>query len=226
MSDVNKTDTKIKKDAANAEPGERTATVDTSKITNPTHRAIEEIARFVDDLDHMRSTLVAKDVPFQTVNMLVEMTLQNRRPEREKIIDPLLSPMAEKPVAGDLTRSILEEHLESMASVERDLSQSRYLAREEGLDIHLVNFLAQIVRQNRGDGGQKAVNTFVAYAIACKIPLTDAQEMSQELVSKSTSVLPEIPRKEKVGASFNMRSLLQDVALGLLIGLGVMWLVV
>ena len=99
---------------------------------------------------------------------------------------------------GSLERSTLENHISTIVNLERDLTHARSVAREEGLDAQALANLAQMVQQNPGDGGAKAVNTFLGYALAYGVRTDQLKDIVGELTQRPASVLPQIPRKADI----------------------------
>ena len=72
-----------------------------------------------------------------------------------------------------------------------------------------------IIRQNPGDGGEKVINTFLAYALACDIPLTQMKTIFDAANEEPKSVLPDIAREEETDiAATARRRLYIDIAIG------------
>ncbi len=111
----------------------------------------------------------------------------------------------------------------TIVNLERDLTHARSVAREEGLDAQALSNLAQMVQQNPGDGGAKAVNTFLGYALAYGVRTDQLKDIVGELTQRPASVLPQIPRKADVAVIMTKKKVIQDVLTGLGIGLVVIW---
>ena len=75
--------------------------------------------------------------------------------------------------------------------------------------------LVQLVRQNPGDGGTKALNTFLGYARACNIDLSGIDEITQKYTQEAGSVLPDIQRTKTDKSRLLRQILVRDIFIGL-----------
>ena len=171
----------------------------------------------------MREVLRAHGVPIRTTRMIVEFGVQNKPDKQAMAIDSAMEQAEKSFGEGCLGRTELENHIATIVNLERDLTHARSVAREEGLDAQALSNLAQIVQQNPGDGGAKAVNTFLGYALAYGIRTDQLKDIVGELTQRPASVLPQIPRKADVAVVMTRKKVIQDVLTGLGIGLVVIW---
>ena len=109
-------------------------------------------------------------------------------------------------------------------NLERDLTHARNLAREEGLDAQALSMLTQMVQQHPGDGGAKAVNTFLGYALAYGVKTDQLSEIAGNLIQRPASVLPQIPRKADTASARPVKKTFQDALVGLVIGVIVIYM--
>lgn len=192
---------------------------------NPVRQSVEEICKLLGDSHEIRQEVMARGVQFNTLNVLIDYGTQNKDEEKADLIESTVS--AAKKEFGDagIGKEQLEKHLAALVTIERDIGHVRRLSQNQGMQMQALNFLTQMIRTNPGDGGEKAINSFVAYAIACDIKLDNFQEEVTKLVAGTGSVLPVIPRAEKSSAKFELKDLIRDVLLGLAVSVGILWLV-
>lgn len=214
-------------DRPSSDPGDAAPADLAPERPNRVSRTVEEIVRLLDEIDDAREELVARGVQYQTLNVLVEFGFHEREEGRETLVASALAAARETYGAGAIDREELERRLVALVSLERDVAHTRRLARQQGFDLQALNFLAQIVRKNPGDGGELAVNTFLGYALACGIPLERIADIAQRFGGKQGSVLPDIERRAAESADrWPVGELARDAALGLCLGLGILWLLV
>ena len=182
--------------------------------TNLVRRTVLEITALLDEAHHLREELVARGVQTQTINVLVEMGFHGRLDEREQLLGTAVAASEATYGTGAITREGLLTHLRQLDGLEKDLQHSRRLARQQGLDLQVLNFLTQIIRRHPGDGGRQAVNTFFGYALACGIELDGIAEVAQRFGDKPASVLPDIPRRGRVETRWSPAALARDAAIG------------
>lgn len=191
---------------------------------NPVRRVIEEFKDLIDEMDDLREVLRAHGVPLRTTRMVVEFGLQNKPDKQAMALDSAMEQAEKSFGEGCLSRKALENHISTIVTLERDLSQARAAAREEGLDAQALSVLTQMVQQNPGDGGAKAVNTFLGYALAYGVKTDQLAEIASDLTSRPTSVLPQIPRNNDRNTVKPQKKLIQDAFVGLLIGVVVIFM--
>ena len=191
---------------------------------NPVKRAIEDFKGIIDEMDDIRELLRAHGVPLRTTRMIVEFGIQKKPDKQADAIDSAMEQAVASFGEGGLQRSVLENHIDTIVTLEHDLIDARTLAKEEGLDAQALSILTQMVQQNPGDGGAKAVNTFLGYALAYGVNTDKLSEIAGDLVQRPTSVLPQIPRKADTASARPVRKTFQDVLVGLVIGVIVIYL--
>ena len=195
-----------------------------ASVDNPVKRAVEEFKGIIDEMDDLREVLRAHGVPLRTTRMIVEFGVQNKPDKQATAIDSAMEQVEESFGEGGLKRSVLENHVATIVNLERDLTHARSVAREEGLDAQALSILTQMVQQNPGDGGAKAVRTFLGYALAYGVKTDQLTEIAGNLMQRPASVLPQIPRKADAASVRPVKKALQDAVVGLVIGVIVIYL--
>ena len=193
---------------------------------NEVRQTVESICRIQADMHEIRENLVAYGVPFQTVNVLVEMGARDKLSEQEDLIEAALAGSASELGVGALSRDTLMQQLGLLINLENDTAEVRRLAKSQGLELPALNALTLFVRQNPGDGGARMIRCFVAYALACGVSLDGIGSLHAELTSPKASVLPVIERRPVASGRVSGMLLVREALVGLLIGVGVMLLVV
>ncbi len=199
-----------------ADSDEETSSDETpSNENSPVKRVVNEIVALMSDIHDSKQELRARGVPFHTINVMVEMGIHGKEEEQAKLRETALVTSRDQHGAAAITEESLDEHLVNLVALEKDLGLARRLGRNQGLEMASVNSLTHIIRENPGDGGEKVVNTFLAYAIACDIPLDKVAELAKEASAGPTSVLPDIPREEAaISEAQDRRRLYVDVFIG------------
>lgn len=188
--------------------------------------SVRELSVLYTNMEELRGELRARGVQGQATNVMVEMAFHNRKAEMQGLIEAALQSSRQAYGHGAISRDELEDALDNMLTLEKDVAYTRKLCKQRGLDLQVINFLTQLVRQNPGDGGEKAINTFLGYAVACKIDLSGIDEITQKYTTELASVLPDIQRREKGSQNMLRRTLVIDVLLGLTLTVGLMALLV
>jgi hemoglobin-like flavoprotein len=174
----------------------------------------------MDESDELREELLACGVQTQAINVLVEMGFHDRLDKDNALLKSVLTE-----ADNSKAQETLLDQLEQLIAVEKDIAHSRRLAKQQGIDIQAINFLARVIRQNPGDGGEKVINSVLGYAQACNVPLSGIEQIAQKHTSEPESVLPQIPFA--VEDDNRRRTLLfRDIAIGLLFSIVLMALMV
>jgi len=193
---------------------------------NPVRRTIEEFRCLIDEMDDIREFLRAHGVPLRTTRMMVEFGVQKKPQQQASAIDSAMEQSEQAMGEGCLARSDLENHVATIVNLERDLSHARSVARSEGLDSQALGILTKMIQENPGDGGTKAVNTFLSYVVATGIQTDQIKDLVGELTQKSASVLPQIPRKVDTIERYGRQQFVTDIIVGLVIGVLVIGLLI
>lgn len=192
---------------------------DSSK--NATKRVVDEVVVLMGDIHDAKEEIMARGIPFHTVNVMVEFGVHGKLEELAGIRKTALETSQKQHGPAAITPEKLDQHLETLVALEKDLGHVRKLGRDQGLDMTSVNYLTLIIRQNPGDGGEKVINTFLAYALACDIPLHRVTELADEAMSGPKSVLPDIPRDEAIDlAEASRKRWITDICIGCVLALG------
>ncbi len=196
------------------------------KSNNPIKQAVEDFRSLIDEMDDLREILRAHGIPLRTTRMIVEFGVQ-KKPEKQAMAIDSAMEQAEKTFGeGCLERHVLENYIATIVTLEHDLTHARSVARGEGLDAQALSMLTQMVQQNPGDGGAKAVNTFLGYALAYGVKTDQLAKIAGELTQRPASVLPQIPRKSNDVVKQPKKKLAQDILLGLFIGVLVIYMLI
>jgi hypothetical protein len=118
---------------------------------------------------------------------------------------------------GAITRKELQESLDKLLALEKDLAHCRKLCSEGGLNLQAINFLSQMIRQNPGDGGEGAINTLLGYAVACDVSLAGVEGVINKYFKKPESVLPRISRDKWEKNTFSDYSNMKNMGVGLVL---------
>ncbi len=184
---------------------------------NPIKKIALEIVGKMGDIQDHKDNLMAVGIPFNTVNVLVEMSIHGREEDLVSMRSAAVETSRKQHGAGGITEEKLARTLDSLVGLEKDLGLVRRLGEQQGLNMTAVNHLTMLIRLNPGDGGVKVVNTLLAYALACDIPLDKVTELADEIKSGPASVLPDIPREDEIDLNHAARKqLITDVCIGFL----------
>ena len=199
-----------------------------ARVTNDNSitRAIEEFREIIDEMDDLREVLRAHAIPLRTTRMIVEFGVQNKPDKQALAIDAAMEEAEKSLGQSCLSRDVLENHISTIVTLERNLTHARSAAREEGLDASALSTLLQMIQKSPGDNGASAVNTFLAYALAYGVKTDKLKEIAGNFSQRSNSVLPQIPRGRDEVAAQPVKKLVQDAVIGLFIGICVIYLLV
>ena len=177
--------------------------------------SVRELTSLQASMEDIRAELRARGIQGQASNVMVEMAFHNRLDEMQVLMDTALRSSEQEYGHGAITRNELQEALDNLLILEKDVAHTRKLCKQQGLNLQVMNMLVQLVRQNPGDGGTTAINTFLGYARACNIELSGIDEVTQKYTTEPASVLPDIQRLE-IGESRILRKMLvRDIVIGL-----------
>lgn len=204
--------------AAKTEPD--SANASKRSASNDVKRVVEEMLALLGDIHESKQELFARGIPFHTVNVMVEMGAKGQVEQQAQMCKNALATSVQLHGTAAITAEQLDTHLNTLIALEKDLGHVRKLGRNQGLDMTSINFLTQFIRQNPGDGGEKRVNTFLGYAMACDIPLHRITEIAERAESGPESVLPDIPRTEEQDElKASRKRLITDVSIGCLLAM-------
>ena len=186
-----------------------------SNKENPVAALIKELIDINTEIFELKETIVAKGVPYNTLNSLVEMSAVGKSEELSQMKKTALQTAQSQYGLGAIEADEFHSSLETLVEYEEDLAHIRKVARGRDMDPQATNLLTNVVRQNPGDRGEKVLNTIVEYAVACDIPVTGVSKIVPVEDDKPKSVLPviELPEPPKHGWK-RFKHLLFDVAVG------------
>ena len=187
--------------------------------------AIRDLTSLYEQMEEHRVELRARGIQGQATNVMVEMAFHKRKDQMQGLMEAALQSSRQAFGLGAITREELEVKIDSMLEIEKDIAHTRKLCKQRGLNLPVINFLTQLIRQNPGDGGQKAVNTFLGYASACNIELSGIDEITQKYTTEPESVLPVIEQETEDDKRALTRSVMIDLLIGLSLTIALMALV-
>jgi len=169
---------------------------ETESDKNTVKRVVDEVVALMASIHESKQEIIARGIPFHSVNALVELGAQGKKQEQASILKTALESSKKQYGPAAITAEQLETHLNAVIVLEKDLGHVRRIARQQGLDMSSINSLTMFIRQNPGDGGEKTINSFLAYAMACDIPLHRIDEIRETVVEgpKHVCVLAEVDR--------------------------------
>lgn len=184
-----------------------------SRNENPVAELIKELIDINTEIFELKETVVAKGVPYNTLNSLVEMSVVGKSEELIQMKKSALQTAESQYGVGAIKAEEFQTSLAKLVEFEEDLAHLRKIARGREMDPQATNLLTNVVRQNPGDRGEKVLNTIVEYAVACGIPVVS--KIVPIVDEKPKSVLPNIdltPPPERGWKRF--KHLLIEVAIG------------
>ena len=187
---------------------------------NAVKRVVDEVVLLMTQIHDSKQEIIARGIPFHTINVLVELGAQGKKEEQDKILKTALESSEKQYGPAAITAEKLNSHLNTLVDLEKDLGHVRQVGRQQGLDMSSINSLTLIIRQSPGDGGEKTINTFLAYAMACDIPLHRIAEIRDEITTGPKSVLPDIARDEVLNSRSRVKKkLISDICAGCVLAL-------
>ncbi len=198
--------------------------VESEGSSNPVKRTVDEIVALMALIHEEREELLARGVPFHTVNVMVEMGVNNKEDELADMKKAAIAMSTKQHGSAAIEPNVLDERVESLIALQRDMALARKVSKSQGQDLSVINMLTMTIRQNPGDGGEKSVNTFLAYAIACGIPVNKVEEFVAEATAGPKSVLPQIDLEDTTHSVADKKKLISDVLVGCLLALIAMML--
>lgn len=188
---------------------------------NTVHQLVEEVCNLMADSHDIREDALARGVPFHTMNMLIELGVNEKPDEQAEMMKTALAASKKAHGQAAIGEKQLQDSVDALVTLQKDLGHVRRLAQLQSINMNAMNPLTLMIRQSPGDGGEKVINEFVAYALLCGIKLEKFHELTENLGSEDKSVLPDIQLEtedEKVAAR---KRLITDVLVGLAIGISV-----
>lgn len=190
---------------------------------NTVRQLVEEVCNLMGDSHNIREEIRARGVQFHTLNAMIELGVQDKPQEQNDVINTAVAASKKAYGSAAITQEQLREYLGTLVMLEKDIGHVRRLAQLQNINMLAMNFLTQMIRSNPGDGGEKAVNDFIAYAALCDIKLEKFKDIAQEIGGSQKTVLPQIELETESERVAARKRLLADVIVGLAIGLSVFW---
>lgn len=190
-----------------------------SATDNAVNRAVREQCEIARASDNIRANLAAVGVPRRVINVLVELGVQKQKARLNEALDSALEQSEKSQGAGAIDRETLKARVDDLVRLEEDSNHMRQVARGQGLDPRALAILSQLVQSNPGDGGERSVNTLLAYARAAGISLEGVPTLSAELTAPPPSVMPRVARDKKTTGQHSRAAMIRDAVIGSLIGI-------
>jgi len=190
---------------------------------NTVRQCVEEICNLMGDSHELREEAMARGVQFHTLNVMIEMGSHNKPDEQAEMMKTALAASEKAHGSAAITKEQLQELVDSLVAIDRDIGHVRRLAQLQDVNLQAMNFLTQIIRLNPGDGGEKSVNDFVAYAALCGIKLEKFKDIADDIAGVKKTVLPDIERIEEDRKKASRKRMMSDVLVGLAIGISIIW---
>ncbi|MEE9332756.1 MAG: hypothetical protein V3U65_01560 [Granulosicoccaceae bacterium] len=197
----------------------KTVAEDAVDNSNPIKTIVDEIVGLMGLTHEEREELLARGIPFHTANMMIEMGTNEKHEELAEAKKTALALSVRQYGTAAITAEKLDERINALVALKRDTGLALKVAKSGGHDMTVINMLTMTIRQNPGDGGEKAVNTYLAYAIACDIPVSKVEQMVADLTASPKSVLPQIELEQEDERLANKKRMISDVAVGCVLAL-------
>lgn len=207
---------KIEQPAVADTPADAANESSNDSASNPIKRIVDEILVLMEDIHDAKQELLARAVPFHVVNAMVALGSHGKFDQQADMKKAAIEASQAQYGANGLTPEQLDEHVDALVILEKDLGHVRHLAKAQGLDVTALNQLTMTIRQNPGDSGEKELNNLLAYALVCDIPLHRISEIVEQAKAGPKSVLPEISR-EALNPHADRKKLIADVCVGCLL---------
>lgn len=191
---------------------------------NTVRQLVEEVCNLMSDTHDLREDCIAHGVQFHTLNVLIEMGIHNKPDEQAEMMKTALAASVKAHAGKAITQERLQNNLDSLVMLERDIGHVRRLAQLQSINMQAFNSLTQIIRLNPGDGGEKSINDFIAYAALCEIKMEKFKDVAENIGGGRKSVLPVVETAIEDERRAARKKLLVDIVLGLAIGVSVFWI--
>lgn len=192
---------------------------------NLIRRTVDEIYKIMADVHDIREELLAHGVQFHMLNALIELGVHDKPDEQAKMVETAVEASVKAHGPQAITRDELEQHLDSIVVLEKDLRHVRHVASQQGVHMQALNHLTQLMRLNPGDRGVHAINTFVGYAEAAGVDLSRVRGILDQIDDEPDSVLPQIDREALHAGRSARREWIAQLAIGVALTLLTMWAV-
>ena len=194
---------------------------DESGHKNTVQQLVEEVCNLMADQHDLREDAMARGVQFHTLNVLIELGANDKPEEQAEMMQTALAASKKAHGRAAITEEQLRDTIDTLVMLQKDIGHVRRLAQLQKINMQAMNSLTQIIRLNPGDGGEKVVNEFLAYAMLCGIKLEKIQEITEKLGGETKSVLPEINIETENKKQKERKRMISDIITGLAIGVSV-----
>jgi hypothetical protein len=192
---------------------------------------LAELVDIASELADQKEDLIAKGVPFGTVNAMVDACKRRDNDRLNELRESALMASEQRYGVGAINEQQLDDYLERINELAHDLMNAKKMARGLELNMPAINLLTQVIRENPGDHGSRVLGDVVGYAKAYGVVLTGAESVQSSAANDGqnmkTSVLPDIAEPaEQSGGLYADYRLWVEAALGLLATVVALWLLV
>ncbi len=192
-----------------------------SESSNAVASLVKELIDINTEMFDVKETIVAKGVPYNTLNALVELSAVGKSDDLQQLKESALQSATSQFGAGAVKPLEFDQALEKLVELEEDLAHVRKISRGRNMDPQATNVLTNVIRQNPGDRGEKVLNLMFDYATACEIKVDGRVAAKVEtLEDKPESVLPDIKLPDSRGEGWQQhKRLIIDIAIGLVMSI-------
>ncbi len=192
-----------------------------SDASSPVASLIKELIDINTEMFDIKETIVAKGVPYNTLNALVELSTVGKSEDLIQLKESALQSATSQYGAGAVKSMELDQALEKLTELEEDLAHVRKISRGRNMDPQATNLLTNVIRQNPGDSGEKVLNTMFDYAAACEINVNGrVAGVIEAIDDEPESVLPKIELDDPRDAGWRQhKRLMIDIAIGLVMSI-------
>lgn len=190
---------------------------------------LAELVDIASELSDQKEDLIAKGVPFGTVNAMVDACKRRDNGRLNELRESALMASEQRYGVGAINEQQLDEYLERINELAHDLMNAKKMARGLELNMPAINLLTQVIRENPADHGSRVLGDVVGYAKAYGVVLAGAEGIRTNAANDGqnakTSVLPDIPEvAEQKGGLLTDYRLWVEAGLGLLATIVALWL--
>lgn len=184
--------------------------------SNTVESIIRELIDINSEIFELKEEIVAKGVPFNTVNALVELKAVGKPEEWDGLRNNALKTAVAQYGVGAIKPQQLDTHMDKLVELEEDLAHIRKLAKGNNMEPQAINLLTNIIRQNPGDNGTKVIGKIVEYARAFGITVNQVQLVASSEPPEPVSVLPDIKLPEPANRGLaQYKQIAIDICIGL-----------
>ena len=122
---------------------------------------LTELVDIVTELADQKEDLIAKGVPFNTVNAIVDATKRKDLDQLENLRMTAQHASEERYGVGAIAEEELERYVERITDLTSDLMHARKMAKGMELNMFAINLLTQVIRENPADRGSQVLDDIV-----------------------------------------------------------------